>query len=85
MDLIKRFKIALKRRKLKQQAMDKMGEEIYTPFGYLKKCKEIDCTINGHQWISDFDPKSELDKPIEKRVYCKHCGVYYHEHKYHEQ
>lgn len=48
-----------------------------------QKTKEIDCIKNGHKWTSDFDPKKEISKPVTKRVYCKHCGVYYHEHVYH--
>lgn len=49
----------------------------------VKQLNEIDCIIHGHKWTSDFDPKKEISKPVTKRVYCKHCGVYYHEHVYH--
>ena len=49
-----------------------------------QKTKEMDCIVNGHKWTSNFDPKKEISKPITKRVYCKHCGVYYHEHVYHK-
>ena len=46
--------------------------------------KEIDCLINGHQWSSEFNPKTELNKRFKDRVYCKHCGVRYHQHTYKE-
>lgn len=45
---------------------------------------EIDCLINGHQWSSEFNPKTELNKRFKDRVYCKHCGVRYHQHTYKE-
>lgn len=84
MNLIKRIKVWLKKIKLKQEAKEKLGEVILTPYGYIQKSNEIDCIVHGHQWTSDFNPKEELQKPIKNRVYCKHCGVYFHDHKYHE-
>lgn len=84
MNIIKRIKLYLKRRKLRDEAEDKLGEVILTPYGYEQKSKQIDCVIHGHRWTSTFDPNSEIKKPLKERVYCKHCGVYYHEPKYHE-
>ena len=44
----------------------------------------IPCYLKGkHKWVSDFDPKKELEKPISQRVYCKHCGLIYGSAKYH--
>ena len=84
MNIINSIKAAYKRHRLRQEAKDKLGEVILTPYGYIQKSNEIDCIVHGHKWTSSFDPKSELQKPIKNRVYCKHCRVYYHEHKYHE-
>ena len=84
MNLIERIRAAFKRCKLRQQAKDKLGEVILTPRGYLQKSRQIDCIIKGHIWSTDFNPKDELKKPLKDRVYCKHCGMYYHDFKFHE-
>lgn len=46
--------------------------------------QSMPCYIKGrHKWVSDFDPKKEIEKPISQRVYCKHCGLIYGSAKYH--
>lgn len=84
MNVIKKIKIACKQYSLKQKAKNRLGDVILTPYGYIQKLREIECIIYGHNWTSTFMPKEELQKPIKDRVYCKRCGVYYHDHKYHE-
>lgn len=49
---------------------------------FLEKLKKIVCVLIGHNWVSEFDPQSEIKKPFHKRVYCKRCGYYYHSAKY---
>lgn len=42
------------------------------------------CYLKGkHEWVSEFDPKKEITKPVNQRVYCKHCGIYYNSAKFH--
>ena len=44
----------------------------------------IPCYLEGkHEWVSEFNPKEEITKPVNQRVYCKHCGVYYGSAKFH--
>lgn len=44
----------------------------------------IPCYLKGkHEWVSEFNPKEEITKPINQRVYCKHCGIYYDSAKFH--
>lgn len=47
-----------------------------------QKLKELVCLIFGHKWESSFDPKIEETKTIDKRTYCKRCGIKYHIHEY---
>lgn len=50
----------------------------------MEVLSSIPCYLEGnHEWISDFSPKDEITKPINKRVYCKRCGIYYNSAKYH--
>lgn len=41
------------------------------------------CIDVGHLWGTKFNPKWEINKPVNERVYCKRCGVIYSkvEHK----
>lgn len=71
-------------RKLQDAAQQEaLGNIFYSPKKYSQIKKEIDCLIYGHKWKSEFDPKKKLELPLKNRVYCEHCGVYHHEHKYH--
>jgi len=48
----------------------------------MQKLKELICLLFGHKWSTDFKPNDELSKPIQDRVYCKRCGIYYHKNFY---
>lgn len=69
-------------RKLNQNLLKKMFNN---PEVYARAAKDINCIIDGHEWVSEFDPKAEIRKPLNKRVYCKKCGIYYHKHEYHNK
>ena len=50
----------------------------------LNEHKQLVCLIKGHHdWTSEFNPQEEIKKPVNQRVYCKHCGLYYRSAKYH--
>lgn len=70
-------------RKLRRQARNKLYEQTFnSPLRYIRTINEIDCLIDGHKWSSSFSAKSEIKKPLKERVFCKHCGIRYHEHEY---
>lgn len=46
------------------------------------KKNEVVCTLAGHNWGSNFNPKNVNNKTFKERVFCKRCGVMYHEHTY---
>lgn len=77
--LITKFKVFRMRNAAKRKALDAY---VTSPNKFIQASKEIDCICKGHLWDHDFDPKAEMSKPLKKRTYCKHCGVYYHEHSY---
>lgn len=84
MNIIKSIYQKWRLRKLQDAAQQEaLGNMFNSPKKYSQLKKEIDCLIYGHKWKSDFNPTSELNKPTRKRVYCEHCGVYYHENQYH--
>lgn len=84
MNLIKRVYYKWRASHLRKMAQE---DALAVLFNDAKKYShvlhEIDCLIFGHRWKTDFDPKKELSKPLNKRVYCKRCGIYYHKHEYH--
>lgn len=51
----------------------------------MRKLKRLLCLLFRHKWVSEFNPKAEIRKPLNKRVYCKKCGIYYHKHEYHNE
>jgi len=81
--LIKRirmyFKLHALHRRSKELAFDSL---VTSPNKFNQVSKEIDCLIKGHKWNHPFDPKGKMDKTFKERLYCTHCGVYFHEHKY---
>lgn len=84
-NFIKKLYYSWRSYKLRQEAKAKLKEKIFTsPLVYVRATREIDCAINGHKWSSEFDPKKNIDKKFKERIYCKHCGVYHHEHNYNE-
>lgn len=83
--LIKSLFYAWRRHKMRKEAQLELSEKMFNdPTAYAQAAKEINCIIDGHKWSSDFDPKKEIVKTFNKRVYCTKCGVYYHTHKYHK-
>lgn len=84
--IINRLYLAWRSYKLRKQAKNKLQEKLFnSPLQYVRAIREIDCLIDGHKWTSSFDPKTEISKKLKDRVYCKKCGVYYHEHTYKEE
>lgn len=79
MGILSKLTRAMRIRKIRREARQKAYEALC-----LRAIAEIDCIIDGHKWSSEFDPKKEIAKGTTKRVYCKHCGVYYHTHTYKE-
>ena len=44
--------------------------------------KELKCTLIGHKWNNNFDPKIVTDRSIRDRTFCENCGVMYHKLNY---
>lgn len=85
MNFIKKLYYKWRQARMREVAREEALENMFSsPKKYNQVKKDIDCVIYGHKWASDFDPKKELSKPLNKRVYCKKCGIYYHKHEYHE-
>ena len=85
MNLIKRIYYKWRRYKMRKEAQDELSEKLFTdPKVYEQKAKEINCIVDGHKWSSEFNPTKEINKPLNKRVYCENCGMYYHKHEYHK-
>ena len=85
MGILSKLTRTMRIRKMRKEARQKAYEALcLSPLKYSRAIAEIDCIIDGHKWSSEFDPKKEIAKGTTKRVYCKHCGVYYHTHTYKE-
>lgn len=84
MNILARIKQRWRTIKIRQQLRERVESELLTPGGFMRASKELDCMIKGHLWTTDIDPKGDLSKETKRRTYCKHCGVYYHTHKYHK-
>lgn len=85
MSIIKKLYYKWRARKIRSRAKQKALDTLFnSPLAYSRATREIDCIVNGHQWSSEFDPKTEINKKFKDRVYCKHCGIYYHQHTYKE-
>lgn len=86
MRLIKSIYYAWRRHKMRKEAQLELSEAMFNdPKKYAQAAKDINCIIRGHKWVSEFDPNQEIRKPLNKRVYCKNCGTYYHKHEYHNE
>lgn len=85
MNLIKSIYYKWHSHQMRKAAQNELSEKMFEdPKAYEQAAKDINCIIDGHEWDSEFDPKAEIRKPLDKRVYCKKCGVYYHKHEYHK-
>lgn len=85
MSILKKIYFKWRAFKMHSQAKSEAHKKLFSsPLAYTRTMNEIDCLINGHQWSSEFNPKTELNKRFKDRVYCKHCGVRYHQHTYKE-
>lgn len=85
MSIIKKLYYKWRAYKVRSMAKQKVREKLFnSPLAYTRAMNEIDCMVNGHQWSSEFDPKTEINKNFKDRVYCKHCGVRWHQHAYKE-
>lgn len=85
MNFIKKIYYKWRQHRIASAAREEALEAMFSsPKKYTQIKKEIECTIYGHQYTTEFDPKKEMSKPINKRVYCKRCGQYYHKPVYHE-
>ena len=49
------------------------------------KAEQHICVDVGHLWGTKFSKDMELKKPIKERIFCKRCGAYYTDVKYHKQ
>lgn len=86
MNIIKNVFYKWRRYKMRKEAQTELAEKMFNdPEAYARAAKDINCIIDGHEWVSEFDPKAEMRKPLNKRVYCKKCGIYYHKHEYHNE
>ena len=85
MGILSKLTRAMRIRKIRREARQKAYEALcLSPLKYSRAIAEIDCIIDGHKWSSEFDPKTEINKKFKDRVYCKHCGVRWHQHAYKE-
>lgn len=85
MSILKKIYFKWRAFKMRSRAKSEAHKKLFSsPLAYTRAMNEIDCLINGHQWSSEFNPKTELNKRFKDKVYCKHCGVRYHQHTYKE-
>lgn len=84
MGLLSKFKYYLRARAIRRKARERAYEDLaLSPGKYARAIREIDCIIGGHKWSTEFEPKKDMNSTgTSGRRYCKHCGVYYHTHKY---
>lgn len=83
MNIFERIKVAWNKRCMRQEAREEANIKWLAYPGRRSQIrKEIDCLIDGHQWSSTLNPKAEMKKDIKDRVYCKRCGIKYHQHEY---
>lgn len=83
MGIIAKLKRNYKFRQMRKEAQERAYMELSTqPGKCMQVQKEIDCLIRGHQWIAEEPLKKEPAMSIKGRMYCKHCGVYYHKKQY---
>lgn len=76
MNFVKKIKAWLRVKKIRNEARCKAILELdSSPFKQLLVLQRIDCLIYGHKWSTE--PQNELNKPINERTYCTHCGKYY--------
>ena len=70
MSILKKIYFKWRAFKMRSRAKSEAHKKLFSsPLAYTRAMNEIDCLINGHQWSSEFNPKT--DKFIKiKYFYC---------------